>query len=239
MLALVGVDLPQLEARLVERRRLLEAPTSAASRFVAGFVGHQAAHEELERRRRRPRGHGGSAAGRAGGTSRRPTRAATSKRSARGPRSTISSAMSPVSTRIVRARSTSSPAVASMRPDDRRRRADHARQPDDGGVAEERNARHPQPLHRLQPIVARDGRHAGGAQFAREGDGRQLAEPVRLRLVRVGLERHHQRPWPAGRAPARWLDDRDDGRERQQHAAPRRFPAASLRAAPPAATPAR
>ena len=181
MLALIGVDLPQREARLVERRRLLEGVRQQRRCLVAGAAGHEAADEELEGRDRRA---GGQAAAlrrrRALGTRRRPRRAATSKRSARGPRSTISAAMCPVSTRIVRARSTSSPAVASTRPTIAADGADDAGQPDDGGVTQERHARHAQPFHRPQAIVARDRRHARGAQLAREGDGGQLAEPFRL-----------------------------------------------------------
>jgi hypothetical protein len=115
MLALLGVGIPQGKARVIERRRL---PDGVGEQRDArrGIGGREAADEELERRHRGRAATAAALGAAIPGTMRRPT--------ARGDREQVAARTAlddlvghePVSTRIVRARSTSSPAVASTPP---------------------------------------------------------------------------------------------------------------------------
>jgi len=193
MLALIGIDLPQLEARLVERRRLLQRGRQQRH-LRRGVRGHEAANEELERRHGR--------AGRRRGVSRRTGAGHEAPPEARRDVEQIGApaALDDLLRHVAAVHANRPRAEDDLprrrldAPHDGRRGADDAGETHHRSVTEQRHARHAQTLHRLEPILARDRRHARGAQLAREGDSGQLPQPFFLALVRDGLERHDQRP---------------------------------------------
>jgi hypothetical protein len=226
MLALLGVGIPQGKARVVERRRL-RGGVGEQRDARRGLAGVEAADEELERRHRGRAATAAALGAAISGTMRRPTRAAIAKQVARGPRSTISSAMNRCP------RESSARAAPAPPPWPRRGRrddsgADHAGQPDHGGVAEEWHVRHSQPLHRLQPILATDGGDpAARSSRVMATDASSPSQSPRGSLLDAwnGMT--------SGRGPAACADGRRRHREGERHDRDRDRRPARHDAAPP------